>query len=193
MIYLFFNLNMTFIAISNKPNLKSVKKMKQISKFFALAIVMIAFSASSFGQVFATANASATVIAPLTISATSELNFGSLAATAGGTVTVSTAGARTTTAGVTLAGGTVSAASYLISAYNGANITISLPSANITLANGGNTMVVGNFTSTIPAGNYTLTAVTATLSIGADLTVAAAQPAGVYTNNADLTVTVNYQ
>jgi hypothetical protein len=167
--------------------------MKQTLKFFALAVLMIAFSVSSFGQVSATALASATVIAPLTISATSDLNFGSLAATSGGTVTVSTAGARSTTAGVTLAGGTVSAASYLISAYNGANITISLPSANITLTSGGNTMLVGNYTATIPAGNYTLTAATVTLSIGADLTVAAAQPAGVYTNNADLTVTVNYQ
>jgi hypothetical protein len=168
--------------------------MKQISKFFALAIVMVAFSASTFAQITATANATATVIAPLTISATTDLDFGSLAATSGGTVSISTAGVPTAVGGVTLMGGAPSAASYLITAYNGADITIGLPAAAITLSDGAtHTMTVDTYVSTIPAGNYTLGAASVTLSLGATLHVGVGQIAGVYTNTTDLTVTVNYQ
>ncbi len=39
--------------------------MKQISKFFALAIVMIAFTVSTYGQVSATATATATIVTPI--------------------------------------------------------------------------------------------------------------------------------
>jgi len=168
--------------------------MKRMIKFFALSIVLISFATISYGQVDATATATATVIAPLTISASSDLDFGSLAATSGGTVSVSAAGVRTATAGVTLVPGATTAAAYLISAYNGANITIAIPAAAITLTDASlNTMTIDTYVSSIPAGNYTLTAASATLSLGATLHVAAGQPAGTYTNSSDLTVTVNYQ
>jgi hypothetical protein len=56
-------------------------------------------------------------------------------------------------------------------------------------------MAVGSFTSTptITAGGV-LAAGTGTqdVSVGATLSVGASQAAGTYTNNTDLTVTVNY-
>jgi hypothetical protein len=50
---------------------------------------------------------------------------------------------------------------------------------------------VGSFVST-PSSTGSLVGGTATVTVGATLTVPANAPAGTYTNASDLTVTVNY-
>jgi hypothetical protein len=167
--------------------------MKQISKIFAIAIVMVAFTEIAFGQVTATANATATVVAPLTISATSALDFGSISASTAGTVIVSNASVRSKTGGVVLVGAVATAAAFDITGVNGSTIVIGLPTAPITLTSGGNTMDIITLTSTIAAGNYVLAGGAVTLNIGGTLDVATSQAAGAYSNATDLTVTVNYQ
>ena len=169
--------------------------MKQIAKFFTLAIVMISFSAATFAQVSATATASATIVSPIAISKTVDMNFGNVAASGAlGTVVLTPAGGRSATGGVTLpvTAGTVTAASFTVTGTPGYTYAITLPVAALTITSGGPSMTVDNFTSTpTPAG--TLVAGTSTLTVGATLNVGANQAAGVYGIPAEtFTVTVNY-
>jgi hypothetical protein len=169
--------------------------MKQILKFFSLAIVMIAFSATTFGQ--ATATASATIVTPIAIAKTVDMNFGNIAASAvAGTVVLpaALAPARTVTGGVTLPAtpGTVTAATFTVTGASGFTYSITLP-ASATLTGPGANMIANTFVSTptVGAGGL-LTGGTQTLYVGATLNVGAAQVAGAYTTPAAFTVTVNY-
>ena len=164
------------------------------SKILFLGLILLGFSASAFAQVSATANASATIITPIAISKTVDMNFGNIAVgTTAGTVVLSTAGVRTKTGGVTLPAttGTVSAASFNVTGSGTSSFTITLPTS-ITLSDGAtHTMTVGTLTSN-PSGTGTLSSGAATIAVGGTLNVGASQVAGTYTNTSNLTVTVNY-
>jgi hypothetical protein len=165
--------------------------MKQISKFFALAVVMIAITANTFAQVSAPTTASATIVAPIAIIKNTDMNFGNVyvSATVAGTVVLAPAGTRSVTGGAGLPGvaGTVSAATFVVTGTAGATYAITLP-ASVTLT-GPTTMTVDVFTSNPVTG--LLTGGTQNLQVGATLNVAAAQATGVYTS-ANFNVTVNY-
>jgi hypothetical protein len=186
------------------PNRKKIiekikkKTMKNITRLFAFAFVILAFSATSYGQATATAVSSATIITPISIAkdAGGDLNFGNVAvsATTGGTVVLPTSGVRTKTGGVTLpvVTGTVNAASFTVTGSGTSTYSISLPTSDVTLTGTpSGTMIVNTFVST-PSGTGALTGGTQVVKVGATLNVTAAQPAGTYTNAAGLFVTVNY-
>ena len=170
--------------------------MKNMKKVLVLAIVVLGFAASSFAQVTATASTTATILTPIAITKTVDMNFGNIAVspTIAGTVVLPTSGVRTLTGGVTLpvVTGTVTAATFNVTGDGTSTYSITLPSAAITL-NGvpSGTMTVQNFVSN-PSGTGTLTAGAQTIKVGATLNVGAAQAAGTYTNAAGLFVTVNY-
>ena len=170
--------------------------MKNMKKVLVLAIVVLGFAASSFAQVTATASTTATIITPIAITKTVDMNFGNIAVspTIAGTVVLPTTGARTLTGGVTLpvVTGTVTAASFNVIGEGTSTYSITLPTTAITL-NGvpSGTMTVQSFVSN-PAGTGTLTAGAQTIKVGATLNVGAAQAAGIYSNAAGLFVTVNY-
>lgn len=164
-----------------------------MKKILAISILMFAFVAATFGQVGATATATATIVTPIAIVNASNMNFGNVAvSTAAGTVVLAPAGTRTATGGVTLpaVGGTVSAATFTVTGTSGATYSISLP-ATATISFGAIDMTVDNFTSN-PTPTGTLTGGTETLQVGATLNVGASQAAGVYTSGTPFTVTVNY-
>lgn len=171
--------------------------MKKLTKIAAIAIFMIGSSLSTFAQASATATATATIITPISIVKTFDMNFGNAAVQTGtaGTVILAPAGTRTVTGGVTLPNvtGTVTAATFTVNGEGTSTYSITLPGAATTLThtNTINTMTCGTFTST-PTPTGTLTAGTQTLSVGATLNVAAAQLAGVYLSGTPFTVTVNY-
>jgi len=165
--------------------------MKQIVKIFFAAIVMIAFSVTANAQGSATAsgNAAARIIAPITLTAVNTLHFGTMFNNAGGTVTVTTAGARSAT-GVNLSAlaPVHSAGSFDVGGEAGFTYSITLPSdGTVTIASGGNTMAINGFnhdagaTPTVPQ----------TFNVGAVLTVAAGQPSGLYTGTYSVTVAYN--
>jgi hypothetical protein len=171
--------------------------MKNITKVFAIAALAIVSANSSFAQATATAAASATIITPITIVKTVDMNFGNVAVSAStaGTVVMSPAGVRSTggAGGVTLPAtpGTVAAASFTVSGQANYTYAITLPST-CTISSSGNTMIVNTFTST-PSSTGTLSSGgTQTLTVGATLNVASAQAAGLYTNATGVPVTVNY-
>jgi len=168
--------------------------MKKLSILISLVVLFSIASVTVNAQVSATASTSATIITPIAITKTTDMNFGNVAVspTLAGTVQLATTSARTAGGGATLPAvtGTVSAAKFNVTGLAGSTYSISLP-ASITLTNGGNTMTVNAFTST-PTPTGTLTGGTQDILVGATLNVSAAQAAGLYTNATGLVVTVNY-
>ena len=172
--------------------------MKNIIKAIAATIVIAGFANTSFAQATATASASATIITPISIVKTTDMNFGNVAvsATLAGTVVLSPAGSRTTggAGGVTLPAttGTVAAAAFTVSGQASYTYAITLPSSCSISDGASHSMTVNSFTST-PSSTGTLsTSGTQSLTVGATLNVAAAQAANTYTNATGVPVTVNY-
>ncbi len=169
--------------------------MKKNIKLLVLVFTLLMGSVvSSFAQVSASSSSSATIIIPINITKTVDMNFGNVAVNAvAGTVILAPAGGRTLTGGVTLPAvtGTVTAASFTVTGAPTYTFSISLPSSPLTITSGSNTMTVTAFTST-PSTTGTLAAGTATLLVGATLNVGINQVAGTYTSATPFSVTVNY-
>lgn len=168
--------------------------MKTTIKIFTLAIIALSFSTASFAQVSANATASGTIVTPIAITKTVDLNFGNMAVSAtAGTVILAPAGTRTITGGVTLPAniGTVTAAQFEVTGQIGYTYSITLPTTPTEVASGGNKMTVNAFTST-PSSTGTLTGGAETIKVGATINVSGSQPAGTYTSATPFTVTVNY-
>ena len=168
--------------------------MKNLTKLFCISILFCGLAVNSFAQVSAIAEASATILTPIAITKTVDLNFGNLAVhpVTAGTLVLATDNSRSVTNGVTLMPlGTVAAASFTVTGNVNAIYTITLP-ASIVLTDGTHNMTVNNFQST-PSTTGTLTLGTSTLRVGATLNVPGGQAAGIYSNTTDLEVTVNYQ
>lgn len=148
----------------------------------------------------ATATASGTVVQPITITAAENLNFGNFAPGAGGTITVSTSGARTAS-GVVAIGTDASAARFDVAGTASATYSITHAGTAVltNTTGGGETMALAKF-SDLDAGNITSGNVaTGTLSnlgaqsiyVGGTLSVAANQAPGLYTGSVIATVEYN--
>ncbi len=165
-----------------------------MKKLLTLALVIIGFSVNSFAQVSATATASATIVTPITIANTGNMNFGNVATSAtAGTVVLTPAGTRSKTGGVTLpvTGGTISAAHFNVTGTTGYTYAITLPTTDITAAFGAFSMIINAFTSN-PSATGVLAAGAQTINVGATLNVGINQAAGLYTTATPFQVTVNY-
>lgn len=165
-----------------------------MTKLFATALALLGAS-NAFAQASATATSSATIVTPISIAKTTDMNFGNVAvnATTAGTVVMTPASVRSATGGVTLpaTAGTVAAASFTVTGQGAYTYDITLPSSALTLSSGANSMTVTAFSSN-PATTGALIAGTQTLNVGATLNVAAAQASGLYVSATPFTVTVNY-
>ena len=127
-----------------------------------------------------------------TLANTSGLSFGSFVAGSGGTVTVTTDGARNKTGGVMLVaqGGGGTAAQFTSIAVATYAI-ITLPTdGTVLLSSGSNTMAVNSFMSYPSATGILSGAGAQILRVGATLTVGNAQVPGSYAGS--FAVTVNY-
>jgi hypothetical protein len=169
---------------------------KIIFHVVAVTIFSLLTVSTSFAQATASATASATIVAPIGITKTVDMNFGNVAvSSSSGTVVLATDGSRSATGGVTLpaTSGTVTAASFDVTGEGTYTYAITLPSTDytITRVSGSETMTVNTFVSN-PSGTGALTAGAQTLTVGATLNVAGSQVAGTYTNATGFDVTVNY-
>ncbi len=140
------------------------------------------------GTVQATVDVTATLLAPISISSSGDMDFGTMVTTGtDGTVIVTPAGARSYT-DVDLLGGSPAAASFDVTGEGNANYSITFSSA--TLTSSGNSMTVVAFdhdagvNPKLPAGG------SETFNVGATLHVGATQAAGTYSGT--FAVTVNY-
>lgn len=173
--------------------------MRKITALLAAAGMVAAMSgvamAAGENSANATASSTATVVTPIGISKSIDMNFGKIVPGATiGTVVLATTSARSVTGGTTLGNSPGVAASFAVTGQADATYAISLPGSAITLTTGtSETMTADTFTSN-PSGTGTLSGGAQTLLVGATLHVntAALNPAGTYTNASDLSVTVNY-
>jgi hypothetical protein len=128
-----------------------------------------------------------------TLTAGQPLSFGSFAAGTGGTVSISAAGVRSKSGGVTLvSSGSGAAASFNVGGNANAGYAITLPINGVVfLTSGAHSMAVNNFTSS-PASNGLLSGGGAqSLAVGATLSVGSGQASGSYGGNFDVTVEYN--
>lgn len=170
--------------------------MKNVKNTIAASLFLCAVSMGSQAQVSATALATATIVTPIAIAKTADMNFGNVAvSTTAGTVVLTPAAGRTATGGVTLPAtvGTVAAAAFDVTGIGNYTYSITLPSSALVLTrnSGTETMNVNTFAST-PSGIGTLASGAQSVTVGATLNVAGSQTAGVYVSATPFTVTVNY-
>jgi len=172
--------------------------MKKVTIILTGVILMSIASLNANAQATATATAvsSATIVTTLEISKASDLNFGNLAVTAtAGTVVLApnADGTRTEAGGVSLpvVNGTVSAAEFDVLGQEGYAYSISLPTS-ILLTGSGDDITLDSFTTDKATNQSTLIEGADSFYVGAKIHVNASQTPGTYTNEAGLSVTVNY-
>lgn len=173
--------------------------MKNAKKIVASALVLFVIGTKANAQSTEQAQASATIVAPISLTWKKDMAFGNLAVkAAGGTVVLNAqTGVRTSpvvVGGVTFPNvtGTVQAAEFEVEGEVAYTYAITLPSTDLTLVGATANMIANTFTS-FPATTGTLDAITGKqkLTVGASLVVGADQAAGLY-QSADFDVTVNY-
>ena len=170
--------------------------MKAI-KFFAIAILFSGVSVMASAQNTATqsATASAKIVAPITLTKTNDLRFGTIAtSSASGTVSVAaTVGAQASASG----GATMVASSldetgpavFTITGESDQTFSLNVKTDDvIKLSNGAETMDVTLNIPSFSKANNALTGGTKTLIIGGSLAVGANQASGAYTKTFDVTV-----
>lgn len=161
----------------------------------AIALLVPAGSAMAQSSASANANATATIITPITLVNNADLRFGEVvASTAVGTVVISSAGAKSTTGGVTALSGLPHGAAQF-SVGGGANRTfsITIPTTDVTITKitSTETMTVNAFTSDLGTSSTLSAGGAATLNVGGTLNVGASQVTGSYTGSFSVTVAYN--
>lgn len=165
----------------------------------ALAVALAAVTMSS-QAVEGTASATGTVITPIAIAKATDLNFGKFARGTGGSITISTSGAATSTGIVRSTVVTPTAAKFDVTGDNNATYAITYTGTSTTLSDGATNTMAMSIHSDLTAGNATTgTASAGTLSasgaqsiyVGGALTVGATQVAGTYTGSVKVQVEYN--
>ena len=167
--------------------------MKSSNRFALLATVVVALSSLSSVAMAASVSgtANANVLAPMTITAGTALNFGTFTPNAtGGTVVIATGGGRSFTGTVLgTAATTISAATFNVTGTGSAGFAISVPGTfNVTRTGFTETMAV---VVNVASATGTLSGGTASFPVGGTLTVGAGQVAGAYSGSYSMTVEYN--
>ena len=165
-----------------------------MKNLFALAAILVLFSASAFAQSNATATASAEarIVAGIALTSVEDMSFGQIVRSAtAGDVILDVNGDRTAQGGVTLGqNGGSKAAEFEATGEDGYTYAVTLPSSITLTRNGGSeTMSVDDFTSSV--STYILNGGAQSFSIGATLRVGANQATGLYNGSFDVTAAYN--
>ena len=141
------------------------------------------FATSRASAATGSAASTATLVAPLSVVKTDDLDFGDLVASAtAGTATINAStDARTTASGVTPAGGTPKAAHFTAAGHVGAIALIALPASIALTRNGGTeTMTVSSISSNGATLRLIPGTATIDVAVAGTLNVAANQVEGAY-------------
>jgi spore coat protein U-like protein len=153
------------------------------------------------------ATVTATILTAIAVAKATDMNFGYILPNTTGTVTLATDGARTVSGPTLVAGVTPTAAKFNVTGDSSATFSIAYTDSSTTLSDGAShTMAIDFITEAVSSSGGTATgktdkstdATTGTLSSGAaviyaggELSVDAAQVAGVYTGTLKVTVAYN--
>lgn len=138
---------------------------------------VLLLAAVAWGAICASASAQ------ISLSKTSNLNFGSMVSgPTAGSVTISVTGAVSSTGGVTLVPATTSAANFILAngPTGGTRLYIIQVPTSVTITSGANSMIVDNFDNTTPNIGLLANNASRTIGVGATLNVGANQPSGTY-------------
>jgi Mat/Ecp fimbriae major subunit len=150
-------------------------------------VASLGMGATAAHAATASATAKAKILRQVTVTNTTDLQFGTIVSSpAASTVVVSTAGARTCGTGL-LCSGTATAAGFNVTGTSGQVVTVSVP-ASVTLTFGTFSMVADLATS---ATSLTLANSAGSFSVGGTLNVGADQDDGDYEGT--FNVTADYQ
>jgi len=171
--------------------MKLTRKNAKLGILFATGSMVALLGANTYAA-SDTGTATATVMTPISISADTALDFGAFAPSTGGTVTIATDGARSSSGVVPSSTDTGNNGVFTVTGQASATYAITLPSdGTVTITSGGNSMDVDTFTSN-PSGTGTLSGGgSQTLNVGATLTVGSGQAAGSYSGTFDVSVEYN--
>lgn len=167
--------------------------MKKVTFILSSVILMTIATVSVNAQNIAIANAdaSATILQHLSLTKNVDLAFGGIITdTDGGSVLIPATAAGTPSYNglPTQLTATTSAAQFTANGEDDATFAITLP-ASTTLTNGTHTMLVDNFVSSVGLTGVQLVSSEKMFYVGATLNVGAAQAAGTYSGDFDVTVT----
>ena len=176
--------------------------MKNLMKLFALAVVVLGFSATSFGQSFAESSATTTanIIQPLTITAGDQMNFGTLIpGTTAGTVELSAEDVVSVlSGGVTIlssSSATWKSAKFTVNGAKSTLVHVQVTSGAISLTGTGLSDGVSAHNFAADCGSsftFDGTATPKLIKVSAQLDVPAGTLPGEYKNASDLKLTVDY-
>jgi len=164
--------------------------MKRLLLIFSL--IILSFSTEAMAQATATFTASVTIIQPIGITNTANMNFANVDAKSGGTVILDPDNTRISQGGVKLTdGNTVSAATFEVTGQAGYTYSITLPNSDQVLTNGTDDIIIRDFTSSLKEEG-SLADGSQTLRVGASLDINPNQTPGNYTSPGGFNITVNY-
>ena len=160
---------------------------------FYLLILVILSPINMWGQSSASATftASVTIIKPIEIRTTSNMNFSHVETIKGGSVTLNPDNSRSTVGFVELKNGDLaSAATFEVKGQNGYSYDISIPQGEYVMSNGHKEIVLRNFKATTESS--TVSKEYQIIRIGATLDIPENQTPGKYFTPTPLEVTVSY-
>jgi hypothetical protein len=164
--------------------------MKRLALLFSL--IFLSFPTDGMAQATATFTASVTIIQPIGITNTANMNFANLDAKSGGAVILGPDNTRKSQGGVELAdGNTVSAATFEVTGQAGYTYSITLPNSDHVLTNGTDNIIIRDFTSSL-INEGSLALGSQTLRVGASLDINPNQTPGIYTSPGGFNISVNY-
>jgi len=164
--------------------------MKRLVLLFSL--IILSFPNEGMAQATATFTASVTIIQPIGIINTANMNFANVDAKSGGTVILDPDNTRSSQGGVELTdGNTVSAATFEVTGQAGYTYSITLPNSDHVLTNGTEDIIIKDFTSSLK-NEGSLADGSQTLRVGASLDINPNQTPGNYTSPGGFNITVNY-
>lgn len=135
--------------------------------------------------------ASVNIIEPISIKNTSNMNFASVDARNGGTVTLNPDHTRTTTGDVYLDNAAnVSAAMFEVKGQNGYSYSIHVPKGSFAMTNGLSEITIKDFN--INSYKSSMTKEAQSISLGATLEIEPDQKPGIYTTSSPIEITVSY-
>lgn len=166
------------------------------TRIITLALAILGFTSSTFAQstaTNATANASATLLTPLSITKDVDLNFGNIASSnEEGTAVLTTGGVISRTGGVAILDGvTPAAAKFTVIGASSETYSMQAPSS-IKLRSGSVELDLSLVYDKNATGNV-LSSGSSTILVGGTLSIPANTVAGTYSNTTDLKITVNYE
>lgn len=179
-----------------KSSVFSTKGFRRLVVASAAVLGTAAASHSFAAPASTTATTTATVVTPIAIAKAQDLSFGQFAAGTGGTVVLTTAGAKSKTGDVVLTAGTSTAAQFTVTGQADASFSIGITDNDLTHST--DALQKMSFVTTHDLGGGaannpstgTLTGGTQTIFVGGTLTVGSAQTVGTY--NGTVTAEVNY-